>query len=155
MFIRLTITQPHPDSLQPQGLFAATYALMDADELSDREIELFDALLDWFGEHLPIPRSRAITERAIFWLKPDERECAQRMWDLAGLLKVHGRLVQLHKTHHPGYILFEDAYQVAAEPVVQQPRRVRRDRRLNSVKAWRRFIRRSRSADLAARGWWR
>jgi hypothetical protein len=153
VYIRLTITVPHPDSLQPQGLFAATYALLDARECSADEVEAIDQLLDWFYEHLPIPRSRRISHKAIFWFKSDQRELVRHAWALARLLEKHGRLVQLHKTHHPGYVRFEDRYQVAAERVAQPARRVRRTAGPNSAKAWRRFIRRSKAAHQAAIAW--
>jgi len=154
VYIRLTITQPHPDSLQPQGLFAAAYALLREErELTNDERREVRALLDWFCEHLPIPRSPAIKHNAIFWFKPDARECAQRMWEMANLLRSHGRLIQLHKSESPGMIVFEDNFQVAAIPFRRAPRRRRREQPLYSTGTWRRFIRRSKAAHRSAIAW--
>jgi hypothetical protein len=158
VYIRLTITQPHPDSLQPQGVFAATGALLwgeEEEELPEDERDRVIAILEWFREYLPIPRSEAITEEAVFWFKPDDRAraCTCRIWELAYVLRSHGRLVQLHKTHHPGRIVFEDAYQVAAIPVRRPRSRLRADQRLDSARAWRRFIRRSKAAHRSAVAW--
>lgn len=38
------------------------------------------------------------------------------MWALARVLRTHGVAIKMLKTSRPGYIVYEDEFQVCAEP---------------------------------------
>lgn len=115
MYFRLVIPDRDPDSHRCQGLFVAAYALLRGDdEIEEYERERIHEPLDWFAEHLFSPSW--ISNRAIFWFRPDAGECVRRVWDLAVELKEHGRPIQVLRCPNPGRIEYEDEHQIAAIP---------------------------------------
>jgi hypothetical protein len=121
MLLRFVVLQRDIDSHVEQGLFNAAHELRCAGELAEYELELVEELFRWFNRHLPIPcrfaRSRKshAHKRAISWFKPTAQECIARMQVLASLLQEHGYPTQRLTTNRPGYVVYEDDYQVVAE----------------------------------------
>jgi len=114
MFVRLTILRPHPRSLLPQGLFAPAYALRREGCCPAGLEDWLDETLDWLEEHLFAP---CIGEpRAIFWLRDEWQIVLEKMWALATILREADEGVEVVKTSHPGYVVYEDSVQVAAVP---------------------------------------
>jgi len=114
MLVRLTILRPHPRSLRPQGLFAPAYALRRERRCPPGFERWLDQTLNWLDAHLLAPD---IDEpRAIFWLRDEWQIVVERMWALAVILREAGERVRMVKTTLPGYVVYEDAVQVAAVP---------------------------------------
>ena len=61
-------------------------------------------------------RRRGAAPRAICWYKDSATEHVRRMWALARVLRTHGVAIKMLKTSRPGYIVYEDEFQVCAEP---------------------------------------
>ena len=126
MYIRFVINQHDQDSQKPQGLFQAIDALRYEGSLSPEERKTTDQVFRWFNENLPVPkrfsrsRKRSARAKAISWFKPNAHDFISRMQDLAGILYVHDVPVEILKTKRPGYIVYEDEYQVVAEPFSQR-----------------------------------
>ena len=118
MFMRFVITQIDEASRQPQGVFAAAYALVDSGELSAEERKQLSDVMIWFNKHLPSPRGSFDKKRAIFWFKSSADECLKQMWEMVHLLRSHGYLVEVQKCRALGNIAWEDRFQVAAYPSV-------------------------------------
>lgn len=122
LYLRFSISQRHSVSGQPLGLFNAAWRLKESGALSDHEVVWWWELAKWFGEHLAEPkaarRSRRphAPDRAIFWFRASAHEHIRRMREVATLLEEHGVPVDVHQTEQPGYIVYEDEFQVAAEP---------------------------------------
>ncbi|MEE8106673.1 MAG: hypothetical protein V3T86_14150, partial [Planctomycetota bacterium] len=114
MYFRLVISARHPDSHRYQGIFVAAYALARSDDIEEYERDRIYEPLEWFGEHLIAPIW--VSDRAIFWFRPDARECVRRVWDLAVELKGHGRPIRALHCPNPGRIEYEDEHQIAAIP---------------------------------------
>jgi hypothetical protein len=117
MFLRMTITGRDADSHQPQGIFHAAWNLLDSGDLTDAEAEDLRSLLKWFDTYMPCPtesQCRALSHRAVFWFRPTAQEFIGRAWEIVQLLRLHGYLVEVHKTRDPGRVLYHDPYQVAA-----------------------------------------
>lgn len=106
-------------------MFKTAYALCRKGEMTGRDREKLDALLGWFDDNLTVPTRfnrtkskgyRRQNTKGISWLKPSATEHVSRMHLVADILKQHGQPVAVLKTHRPGYVVYEDEYQVVAEP---------------------------------------
>jgi len=116
--MRFIVPQINRDSGRPQGIFVTAYALLQNVELSDEEEKHLRQLLNWFEANLPIAKSVRVTRRAIFWYRGSAtaRDCLRRMWELAGILRSHGYVVELQTCQRLGNVRYMDNYQVAAFP---------------------------------------
>jgi hypothetical protein len=115
MYIRLVVAKIDRHSNQQQGVFTAAYALLDSGELSEADHDELWAHLRWFSSHLPVPQ-RFDSDRAIFWFKSDAGEVTRRIWELVHALRRNELQVDLIRTRRPGYILYEDRFQIGAIP---------------------------------------
>src|SRR5215472_349414 len=120
MFIRFVIPCKDEDSHCLTGVFQAAFSLRDRGLLDRAESRRFEALRQWFNARLPVPgrfsrsKGRQAHRQAICWLKPDAAEHLDKVRALAGLLEQHGIPTRVLRTKRPGYIVYEDKYQVAA-----------------------------------------
>lgn len=121
-FVRFVIRQHDPDSGRRQGLFQALAELDRTQRLRAAERGRYLDLKDWFNQHLSKPRRLARSRRprakevAISWFKDTAVEHIAKMRSLAGIVEAHGILVDMLHTRKPGYVVYEDEFQVAAEP---------------------------------------
>lgn len=122
MFVRFVIHHNDPNSGRRQGLFQAMSDLDHAGALEPHEIEIYDEVYDWFRKSLRRPRSFTRSSKphakkvALSWFKHHATEHIARMRVLVHILDAHGVLVDVIQTDRPGYVVYEDEYQVAAEP---------------------------------------
>lgn len=126
MYIPFVVSEREESSDQLRGVFSALYALEERGELETYELEWFAATERWFDEHLRPPERLAWSsrpnapKRAITWLKASAAEHVSRMRELVALLAHKDVAVQELRTDRPGYIVYEDAHQVAAIPFGQE-----------------------------------
>jgi hypothetical protein len=124
MYLRFITAEIDEDSQQPLGVFHVAYRLRDSGELEEWEQQQVEELLIWFREHLPIPdrftsakppyyRKRS---NAISWLKDTALQHLSQLRRLVALLERHSINTQILVTNRPGYVVYEDEYQVTAEP---------------------------------------
>jgi hypothetical protein len=85
----------------------------DADERNE--------VLSWFSEHLekPTPLGRDQLRRGICWFKDGSTEPIARIWEMVYILERNGICVKKIRTNKPGYVLYEDEWQLVAEPIIQ------------------------------------
>ena len=104
------------------GIIQAAFDLKDAGSLSFDEELSVDLIEAWFKLHLPTPRRftrsrrRGAAYSAICWFKPTASESIRKARALASLLEARGLATQMISTRKPGYVVYEDEYQVAAVP---------------------------------------
>jgi hypothetical protein len=128
MYLRFVTMSIHPLSRVSLGIFQAAYKLHYGDALSDYEREQLRAILDWFNEYLPAPtrftRSRRKTylRHGVCWFKPSARTCLAHIWEMAALLENNGVWVRMLKAERPGLVLYEDAWQIVAQPSLPKRR---------------------------------
>jgi len=121
MLIRFVVRKRDRNSQVEQGLIHAAEDLCYQGRLSDEAHVCVQVLMRWFNCNLPVPdrfaRSRRpnACKRAISWFKPTAGESLVRMQALASALHEHGCAVARLTTDRPGYVVYEDDYQVVAE----------------------------------------
>lgn len=121
-FVRFVVQAPNPDSGHRQGLFMAMATLNRSNALRAHEQAAWDELREWFDRHLERPDRFAragkahAKEVALSWFKSDAAEHIARMRQIAGILAAHGCHVEMIRSDRPGYIVYEDEHQIAAEP---------------------------------------
>lgn len=106
-----------------EGIFTISRVLLGSGDLSaEDEIELKD-LRKWFDKHLPAPSkfSRKKNDyhrntRGISWMKDNQKEVMRKLYEMKRILDRYGEFTRLISTDRPGYIVYEDEYQVVAEP---------------------------------------
>jgi hypothetical protein len=127
MYVRFVIQQKDQDSGRRQGLFQAIRFLESHATLRPEERALLDETYGWFKQSLRVPDRLSRSTRphahrvALSWYKDSAAEHIGRMRTLAGLLGAHGYTVEMLKTDRPGFIVYEDDTQIAAEPFADTP----------------------------------
>jgi hypothetical protein len=124
MFLRFVTKEMHDESHQDLGVFHAAGKLRDSGSLSAAEEARLQEIRDWFNNHLEKPtrftsakppyyRKR---QNGISWFKDSAQEHIGRMSEMIMLLEHHDVPVRMIKTSRPGYVVYEDEFQVVAVP---------------------------------------
>ena len=125
MFVRFIIGEKHAASGVPQGVFSVAYYLRTCHETPPWQTAELTRTLGWFNTNLRAPRrfnrtkSKGYYHRngmAISWFKPEATEHIAKIREVGVILEDHGYAVEMIKTLNPGYIVYEDEFQVAAIP---------------------------------------
>ena len=116
MYMRFVTTRIHKDSRKPEGVFAASYSLVQSDNLTSDERERVREIQIWFNKNLPNPPSNFSAARAVFWFKSTAKESIGKIWELVHLLRHYGYQVEVYKCRTLANICYEDKLQVAAYP---------------------------------------
>ncbi len=124
MFLRFVTPELHEDSQQELGVFQAAGKLRDGGMLSDYEKALLQEIRDWFNQNLEKP-SRFTSakppyyrkrQNGISWFKASAREHISKMREMIAILESHDVPVRTIKTARPGYVVYEDDFQIVAVP---------------------------------------
>lgn len=122
MYLRFIIQNLDRQSGRRQGLFQAMSDLEYEGKLLVYEQELYDETYEWFRKNLKKPRILSKSSRphaknlALSWFKGGAEQHINKMRDLAQILESHGIQTEMIRTNRPGYVVYEDDYQIAAEP---------------------------------------
>lgn len=121
-YTRFVVSEIDEDSGKRQGIFQALYELKEADALHGYELDRFQEVLVWFNKSLREPMSFSRSQKfhahnkAISWFKKAARQHIDEMRELAAILEEHGFHVDVIHSERPGYIDYEDQYQITAVP---------------------------------------
>lgn len=124
-YLRFALRRHNAKSGVRDGVFSCAYALRRDLETDSAALARLEPALDWLNENLPVPhrfstsRSKGARDRnnkGISWLKPEATTHIAMMHELASVLGECGHVVDVLSSTRPGYIVYEDAYQVVAEP---------------------------------------
>ena len=127
MFIRFVIKRLDADSGRRQGLFQAAKELKASADLTASDRERLEALSSWFNRHLEKPTRLSVSSRphrkaqAISWFKGAATLHVSKMRDFQTILERYGVAIEVITTTRPGYIVYEDKFQVAAYPFADTP----------------------------------
>ena len=123
MYIRFITHDLHPDTGRETGLLSAAYRLMRSDRVHEYEEKAIHEHIVWLEEHLPEPDRFTRTRNAyhknthgLSWLKPTAQDALKHLRALAAILEEHGIPVTMVTTDKPGYLVYEDEWQIVAEP---------------------------------------
>ena len=124
-FIRFVLTTPNPDTGVADGVFGQAYKMMKGAELERGEREQLREVIEWFEKNLPAPdcfnrsKSKGYYRRAtrgIHWFRDTATECLMKMHLVTNVLESHGHPVSVICESRIGYLVYEDQFQVVAEP---------------------------------------
>src|SRR5262245_36850484 len=124
-FLRFVILKTHPVSGVDDGIFGVAHKLVEASETDAADRKVLNETLKWFDEYLPSPsrfnRTRSKghyrrPKRAISWLRETAAEHIARMHRLKTVLDKCGHSVSIIRERRVGYVVYEDEFQVVAEP---------------------------------------
>jgi hypothetical protein len=124
MFIRFAITQKDRDPSRDSGIFQVAAQLRDTGKLYEHEHNQLRDLLNWFNTHLEKPSRFTASkppyyrkqQRAISWFKHSANTHISKAREMAAIIEDQGIVVQALMSNRVGYIVYEDEYQVVAEP---------------------------------------
>jgi hypothetical protein len=124
MYLRFVVRQRDPDSERYTGIFHATADLRDRDLLSEWEEEELAEIRRWFDQHLERPDSFSRSKqsiayrkkRGISWFKDSALDHIAKAQEMAEILVRHGIGVEVLKAERVGYVVYEDEFQIVAEP---------------------------------------
>jgi hypothetical protein len=122
--VRFLTPEIHVESHLEAGVFQAAYRLMREGKLYEHEVALVRETLDWFNENLKKPNRFTKSkppyyrkkQRAISWFKSSAKKHLSMMRELVAVLENHEVRVHIVRTTRPGYIVYEDEFQVVSEP---------------------------------------
>lgn len=118
-YVRFVIGRKDEDSHVEQGVFQAAALALEWQEITGPDADELNQLRAWFSENLEKPTSfgRDKLRRGICWFKADATQHIARIWKMVQILERNGMLVKKIKTSKPGYVIYEDEWQLVAEPV--------------------------------------
>jgi len=124
MYLRFVVPTIDDDSERMRGVFQAVGDLRGRGLFYPHEEEELDYLRWWFNQYLEKPTRFTTAKpphyrrkwRAICWFKDSARSHIWQIWGIVAILEDHGIPVRMLKEERVGYVVYEDDYQVAAEP---------------------------------------
>jgi hypothetical protein len=125
MHLRFITLNVHPESQVEAGVFTVAYRSQREAEMPYHERQRLGELLVWFNRNLKVPdrfsRSNRQNARssAICWFKSEARVHINQMRELVSMLEEYGLATRVLKAARPGYVVYEDDFQVAAEPFAE------------------------------------
>ena len=129
-FIRFVRPNSLKVSNAREGFFCAAYELKRRDVLDDNTSAYLLELLEWFTQNLRTPQkfnrskskgSEYRNTAGLSWFKEGAAIFINRSYELVSLLQEHGYPIEVLRTERVGYIVYEDEYQVVAEPFSDTP----------------------------------
>lgn len=129
MFVRFVSVDLDEDAQVRTGIFQAAYDLIELGSLPAYEDEALSEVLRWFNKNLKRPArfSRSLKPhrrpKAVCWFRSSAREHLRRAWEMVRILEDNNVPIDTIKIETPGYLVYEDAVQVVAEPFADMKRR--------------------------------
>ena len=117
-YVRFIIGRKDEDSHVEQGIFQAAARAQEWHTITGSDADELNALRAWFNENLEKPTSfgRDKLRRGICWFKTGATDHISRIWEMVRILERNGIYVKKIRTDKPGYVTYEDEWQLVAEP---------------------------------------
>jgi hypothetical protein len=117
-YVRFVIGREGEDSHVEQGIFQAAAQALEWQNITGSDADELHQLRAWFSENLEKPTSfgRDKLRLGICWFKTGSTEHISRIWEMVHILERNGIYVKKIRTDKPGYVIYEDKWQLVAEP---------------------------------------
>jgi len=123
-YLRFVVPEIDEDSGCELGVFHAVWNLREQGKLSEYEENEYDSIRAWFNAHLERPTRFTASKppyyrkqnKAISWFKESAKQHLARVRSLVAILQNHDVPVRMVKSDRVGYIVYEDEFQIVAEP---------------------------------------
>ncbi|MXO90726.1 hypothetical protein [Pontixanthobacter aquaemixtae] len=121
-FVRFVCYRRVESQKQRLGLFQAFDEARDCDFAPSWALKQIGELSDWFQQHLTVPSQfsrggwKGRGQPGLSWFKPAAADHIRQMHQLKLALEACGVHVDILTTRDPGHIIWQDEYQVVAEP---------------------------------------
>jgi hypothetical protein len=117
-YVRFVIGRKDEDSHVEQGVFQAAAHALEWQNITASDADELNELRAWFSENLEKPPSfgRDKLRLGICWFKSDATEHISRIWEMVRILERNSIYVKKIRTDKPGYVIYEDEWQLVAEP---------------------------------------
>jgi hypothetical protein len=118
VYIRFVIGRKDEDSNVEQGIFQAAGLALEWQDITGSDADELSELRAWFSENLERPTSfgRDRLRLGICWFKTGATEHISRIWEMVHILERNGIYVKKIRSDRPGYMIYEDEWQIVAEP---------------------------------------
>jgi len=117
-YVRFVIGRKDEDSHVEQGIFQASSRALEWDQITDSDADELYEIRAWFNHNLEKPTAfgRDKLQRGICWFKTGATQHIARIWEMVKILERNGIYVKKIRTDKPGYMIYEDEWQIVAEP---------------------------------------
>jgi hypothetical protein len=124
VYLRFAVAQRDEDSGRGLGIFHAAGDLRDHGQLEDWEAHSLRELREWFDGNLEKPTRFTVSKppfyrkqsKAIACFKDTATEHIERIRQMILILERHGIMIHIYRTERVGYVVYEDDFQIVAEP---------------------------------------
>jgi hypothetical protein len=124
MYLRFAIARKDEESGRGVGIFHAARDLREDGDVEPWEASRLEEIRDWFNRHLERPDRFSSSKnayygkpsRGIAWFKDTATEHIENIREMISILERHGVIVNTFCTARIGYVVYEDDFQVVAEP---------------------------------------
>jgi hypothetical protein len=125
--VRFVTGEVDKDSEELRGVFQAAFRLRDDGKLFAYEEVRLREISAWFDSNLQKPTRLTSAKpphyrkrnNAISWFRSSASEHIGKIRELLAILDAHHVRHQMLKTKQPGYVVYEDEYQVVSVPFKQ------------------------------------
>ncbi|MDB5136809.1 MAG: hypothetical protein JWP37_3412 [Mucilaginibacter sp.] len=131
MYLRFTTQFINAYGELETGIFMALKYLRDVHSLTkDKDINQLKELSGWFNRNLEKPTrfskgtSKLNTNVSLSWFKDSAKEHIKKIQDLIDIAEQYDIIIDRIASKNPGYIVFEDEYQISAVPFKTDRKRV-------------------------------
>lgn len=126
-YIRFVVGRAEDGHVE-RGIFHVAGLAVEWQDITGADVAKLEDLQRWFSQQLSRPAS-AGRDRARFgicWFKTDAIEHISRAREMVEILARHGIKVREERTGKPGYVVYEDEWQLVAEPARKDKQPARR-----------------------------
>ena len=122
MYVRFVINEIDENTGVERGIIQAMFRLWRSGALSAHEEAWWADIRSWLNLDLDEPDRLARSRRpgahacAISWFKASAADHITRAREVCALLAQHDISTKMLTAERPGYVVYEDEFQVAAEP---------------------------------------
>lgn len=130
MYLRFVTEKRTSHGGRREGFFQAAEEAVDNPETPGFSVDRINDYRGWFGAHLAVPdrfnrgsvrTGRRATTTGISWFRPEATEHIENAFALCAILQDLGYPISVLKTTRPGFIIYQDAHQIVAEPFADTP----------------------------------